>query len=93
METNIRPYSLIQKANDIMQKMILNFPRKKEEAVLKLINSAETYPNMSSYQIMQARIFLIDLYISHKLYGSAYDLCQKTLSINPKAPVKKKLKM
>ena len=75
-----------------MKKMILDFPRIKEEKVLKLINSAETYPNMSSYQIMQARIMLIDLYISHKIYGNAYDLCHKTLAINPKAPVKKKIK-
>lgn len=88
----ISPYALIQEANDIMKKMILDFPRNKEEKVLKLINSAETYPNMSSYQVMQARVMLIDLYISHKIYGNAYDLCNKALELNSKAPVKKKIK-
>lgn len=92
MKPTLSPYALIQEANDIMKKMILDFPRNKEEKVLKLINAAETYPNMSSYQITQARIMLIDLYISHKIYGNAYDLCNSLLEFNPKAPVKKKVK-
>lgn len=92
MRSDYTPYEYVNKANELMKQMILDFPRKKEEKVLLLINSAETYPNMSTYQIMQARIFLIDLYISHKIYGNAYDLCLKTLEAYPKASVKNKIK-
>lgn len=93
MHTSVSPYVLIQEANDTMKKMILEFPKKKETRVIQLINSAETYPNMSAYQIEQARIMLIDLYISHKIYGSAYDLCKIVQGLNPKASVKRKIKM
>ena len=92
MKDLISPYSLIREADDIMKRMILDFPRNKEAKVLMLINSAETYPNMSSYQIMQSRITLVDLYISHGIYGNAYELCKTMLELNPNAPVKKKLK-
>lgn len=86
------PYDLVNKANQLMPKMILDFNKSKEQKVLILINSAETYPNMSSYQIMTARINMIDLYISHKIYGSAYELCKIVIANNPKAPVKRKMK-
>lgn len=86
------PYALINMAFEKMKTMILDFPKKKELNVIKLINSAETYPNMSAYQVAQARIMLIDLYISHVIYGNAYDLCKIVLENNPKAPVKRKLK-
>ena len=93
MKTTISPYAILEEALQCMRKMILDFPKDKEERVVRLINASETYPNMSTYQIAQARIMLIDLYISHKIYGSAYELCKITEANNPKAPVKKKLKM
>jgi len=86
------PYQLISEARDKMATMILEMPRKKEQQVIKLINSAETYPNMSIYQITQARIMLIDLYISHSYYGSAYEHCLKALELNNKAAVRSKIK-
>ena len=85
------PYNLITSAKQMMLKMILDFPPKKEKKVIEYINGAETYPYMSSYQVQEARIILLDLYISHRIFGSAYDLCKKILDNNPRAPVKKKL--
>jgi hypothetical protein len=92
-DNNVSPYSMILMAKEKMSKMILTFKKGDEEKVLKWINAADTYPNMSKYQIEQARIMLLDLYISHQIYGNAKELCGIILSQNPKAPIKKKMKM
>lgn len=86
------PYALIYEARQHMCKMILDFPRCKEERVIKLLNSAETYPNMSRYQMAEARIMLLDLYISHEIFGNAYDLAKVTLAAYPSAPIKTRMK-
>ncbi len=86
------PYEMIREAEEKMRTMVLNLDLKKEEQVILLINAAETYPGMSRYQVMRARVFLIDLYISHGIYGNARDLCRAALEEYPKAPVKKKLR-
>lgn len=86
------PYTFIKMANDKMCTSILSMPKDKEEKILLLINAADTYPNMSKYQIMQARIMLIDLYINHNILGNAIELCEVVLEQNAKAPVRKKLK-
>ncbi len=86
------PYDMIREAETKMRTMILDLDRKKEERVIILINAVASFPYMSKYQIMQARLFLIDLYISHEIFGNACLLCETTLEEYPKAPVKKKLK-
>ncbi|MCD8208567.1 MAG: hypothetical protein LUD72_11560 [Bacteroidales bacterium] len=86
------PYAMLREAEEKMKTMILELDPEKEERVIELINAASSYPTMSKYQVMKARVFLIDLYISHEIYGNAYDLCLMTLEEYPKAPVKKKLK-
>ena len=91
---NVRrsPYDMLREAHELMTKMILEMPRAKEEKVIKLLNAASTYPNMSKYQLATERIMLADLYFSHKVYGSAYEHYNLALEDYPKAPVKKKLK-
>lgn len=89
--TNCSPYNLLQEAREIMTKMILEMPRTKEKKVIELLNAASTYPNMSKYQLSMARIILGDLYLSHKIYGSAYEHYNIALEDYPKAPVKRKI--
>ncbi len=88
---NRSPYSMVQEANEIMTKMILEMPKAKERKVVELLNAASTYPKMSKYQLAMARIILADLYFSHKIYGSAYEHYKIALEDYPKAPVKRKL--
>lgn len=87
----ISPYQLMQQITIEMSELRRTFSKETEEKILKLINSSETYPNMSAYQIEQSRMQLLDIYLSNNIYGNAYDLCTLILSINPKAHVIKKL--
>lgn len=88
----LSPYELVRDAKERMTKMILGMPKKSEKKVIEMLNSASTYPNMSKYQLAMARIMLADLYMSHKVYGSAYEHYKIALQEYPKAPIKKRLK-
>lgn len=86
------PYALIYEAKEKIFQMILDMPKQKEKRVIELLNAAETYPEVSKYQLASVRKMLVDLYISHEIYGSAYDHCLIAMSLNPNIALKGKLK-
>lgn len=85
-------YSLLYEAKETMCDMLLSFPPKKEKRVIELINSASTYPSVSRYQLAKTRMMLVDLYIVHEFYGSAWEQLQILKEEYDRLPWKEKEK-
>lgn len=85
------PYTLIEQAKETIEALSSDFTPDNELRAIKLINCATTFPDMSQYQIMQARVSLVKLYMANEIYGNAYNLCKATLDDYPKAPLKRTL--
>ena len=63
-----------------------------EKQIISLLNTAESYSNMSKYQLSLAHKSLADLYYSLDITGSALEHYKIALCMNPKIAIKKKLK-
>ena len=90
---DVTPYEL----NAIAQKYIHDVSRdgydeRAFSTALNSIKKAESFPNMSTYQLSQTSQMLGELYEKICDYDKALEAYQKALELNPKAPVKKKIK-
>lgn len=63
-----------------------------EKQIILLLNKAETYSDMSAYQLAIARKQLAEIYYASGITGSALEQFCMAQSLNPKIAVKKKLK-
>ncbi len=94
MHTEYSPYSLLAEANRLISESTKKgiLPTNSEKQIILLLNAAESYPNMSTYQLSLAHKDLADLYSSLEITGSAIEHYEIALRMNPKIAVKKKLK-
>lgn len=94
MRTEYSPYSILAEANRLISESTKKggFPPDYEKQIISLLNAAESYPNMSTYQLSLAHKDLADLYSSLEITGSAIEHYEIALRMNPKIAVKKKLK-
>lgn len=94
MHTEYSPYAILAEANRLITESTTNrnLPKDYEKQIISLLNTCESYPNMSSYQLSLAHRYLADLYNSLGIAGSAIDHYEIALRMNPKITVKKKLK-
>lgn len=88
------PYSILAEANRLISDSIAdeNLFRNSEKQIISLLNTAESYPNMSSYQLSLAHKSLADLYNTFGITGSAMEHYEIALKMNSKIAVKKILK-
>ena len=94
MHTEYSPYAMLAEANRLITESTTNgnLPKNCEKQVISLLNTCESYPNMSSYQLSLAHKDLADLYNSLGLTGSAIEHYEIALRMNPRIAVKKKIK-
>jgi len=94
MHTEYSPYSILAEANNLISESTKkgSFPANYEKQIISLLNVAESYPNMSTYQLSLAPKDLADFYSSLEITGSAIEHYEIALRMNPKIAVKKKLK-
>ena len=94
MRTEYSPYSILAEANRLISESTKEggFPPDYEKQIVSLLNAAESYPNMSTYQLSLAHKDLADLYCSLEITGSAIEHYKIALRMNPKIAVKKRLK-
>lgn len=94
MHTEYSPYSILAEANRLISESTKrgDFPPNYEKQIVSLLNAAESYPNMSTYQLSLAHKDLADLYCLLEITGSAIEHYEIALRMNPKIAVKKKLK-
>lgn len=94
MHAQYSPYAMLAEANRLISECVSKavLPKDCEMQIVSLLNNAESYPNMSSYQLSLAHRDLADLYSSLGITGSAMEHYEIALRMNPKIAVKKKLK-
>lgn len=94
LSTEYSPYSILAEANRLISESIKrgDFQPDYEKQIVSLLNAAESYPNMSTYQLSLAHKDLADLYNSLEITGSALEHYEIALRMNPRIAVKKKLK-
>lgn len=94
MHAQYSPYAMLAEANRLISECVSKavLPKDCEMQIVSLLNNAESYPNMSSYQLSLAHRDLADLYSSLGITGSAMEHYEIALQMNPKIAVKKKLK-
>ena len=94
MSTEYSPYSILAEVNRLISESIKrgDFQPDYEKQIVSLLNAAESYPNMSTYQLSLAHKDLADLYNSLEITGSAVEHYEIALRMNPRIAVKKKLK-
>lgn len=94
MHTKYSPYDLLAEANRLISECVSKeiLPKECEKQVVSLLNTAESNPNMSSYQLSLAHRDLADLYGSLGITGSALEHYEIALRMNPRIAVKKKMK-
>ena len=94
MHTEYSPYAMLAEANRLITESTTNgnLPKNCEKQVISLLNTCESYPNMSSYQLSLAHKDLADLYNSLGITGSAIEHYEIALRMNPRIAVKKKNK-
>lgn len=90
---DVTPYEL----NAIAQKYIYDVSKDGYDedifaVALNSLQKAASFPNMSTYQLSQTYQLLGELYEKICDYKKALEAYRKALKLNPKAPVKKKIK-
>lgn len=86
------PYAMNTHAAKLMHgiKHISRHPDRERE-ILYLLNAAEGCGWMSHYQLSESHVTLGNLYYDDEIYGSALEHYVIALSMNDKAPVKRKI--
>lgn len=94
MRTEYSPYSMLAEANRLISERAKkgNLPLNYEQQIVSLLNTAESYPNMSTSQLSLAHKDLADLYNLLGVTGSAMEHYEIALRMDSKIAVKKKLK-
>lgn len=86
------PYHLNSKAMKIIEEMNDNFTVKAEEEVIVLLNAISINPKMSRYQLSLSRKAFGDCYYNHGITQNALEQYELGLDLNPKLPVKKRIR-
>lgn len=93
MRTGYSPFDMCEEAIRLMNEVDgANIPCDVEKQIILLLNKAETYSDMSAYQLSIARKQLAEIYYASGITGSALEQFCMAQSLNPKIAVKKKLK-
>lgn len=87
------PYDICNEANRLIKVCSgKNFTKMDEPQIICLLNKADTYPDMSSYQLSQARKNFADLYFQKGITGNALAQYTFALNLNPKLSIKRRLR-
>lgn len=88
------PYTIMAEADRLISECTAagSLSESCEQQIVSLLNTAASYPNMSSYQLSLSHKSLADLYHSLGITGSAMEHYEIALQMNPRIPVKKILK-
>lgn len=92
LHTRLSPYQLNADALKLIKKLDRKFSFQIEEKIIILINAASMHPSMSEYQLSLTHQALGDCYYKHGFYESALQRYECGLSLNPRLPVKRKIK-
>ena len=92
MLTDLSPYRVLRDASRLLQALTKKFSSRVEERVVILINAAEAHPQMSMCQVSLVRKDLAEFYYANGYYGDALAQYRLALEINPRLPVKRRLK-
>lgn len=94
MNTKYSPYRMLAEANTLISNCKKNkvMPCECEKQIISLLNTAESYPGMSTYQLSLSHKEMANLYNSLGISGSAIEHYEIALQMNQKISVKQKLK-
>ena len=92
MLTDLSPYRVLRDASKFLLALNKNFSPALEERVVILINAAEAHPEMSKRQVSLVRKDLADCYYENGYYGGAMDQYRLALELNPRLPVKRRIR-
>ena len=93
MRTGYSPFDMCNEAVQIIASYKSGLMTAADERqVILLLNMADSYKEMSAYQMSIARKKFADYYYSNNFTGSALEQYQLAIEINPKLSVKKRLK-
>lgn len=92
MRTGYSPYDMCNEAVRIMDTQPSEgISREDEQQIIFLLNKAESYTEMSTYQLSIARKRFAELYYAHGITGNALDQYTLALQCNPKLSVKRRV--
>lgn len=90
MKIEYSPYDIINEANRLIDICINSSLTKEQELqIILLINKAQSYTNMSKYQLSMTRKKFAELYYSLGITENALDQYRLAIELNSKLPVKK----
>lgn len=93
MRIGYSPFDMCNEAVRIIEShQSCSMSTKAERQVILLLNKADLYKEMSTYQMSVARKKFAEYYYSNNLTGSALEQYQLAIGANPKIPIKKRLK-
>ena len=92
LKTEYSPYDIINEANRLIDICINSSLTKEQELqIILLINKAQSYTNMSKYQLSTTRKRFAELYYSLGITGNALDQYKLAIELNSKLPIKRVL--
>lgn len=93
MHTGYSPYDMVNESIRLISELsdTTQILPKTERQIILLLNKAETYSYMSTYQLANAHKVFADLYFEHGYTGSALQHYQIAQSLYPKIAIKRKL--
>lgn len=92
MHIGYSPYDMCNEAVRIMESQPPEgMSKEDEQQIIFLLNKAESYTEMSTYQLSIARKRFAELYYAYGITGNALDQFVLALQCNPKLPVKRRV--
>ena len=93
MHTGYSPYDMVNESLRLISTLTntTQILPKTERQIILLLNKAETYSYMSTYQLANAHKVFADLYFEHGFTGSALQHYRLAQSLYPKIAIKRKL--
>ena len=92
LRTGYSPYDMCNEAIRIIDaQQSENISKEDERQIILLLNKADSYAEMSTYQLSIARKRFADLYYSYGITGNALEQYMLALQNNPKLSIKRRL--